>query len=181
MLVFALSFPQLSMCVTTHDNFQSEELRPCTATPLRPRRIPGEISESTGMKFISHMAASAPPNHNLGRQFNPAVHRLPPPPPQFRLPPKLPRLAPPPSDLPPPPIVLRQPLTSLGPDRKQLTPPTVITVMAIRESVTSSPRCDSIWPNPPCSTPTFWPGRWGSWVGWRWDTGRGVGVCDLTD
>lgn len=82
---------------------------------------------------------------------------------------------------PPPTIVLRQPLTSLGPDRKQLTPPTVITVMAIRESVTSSPRCDSIWPNPPCSTPTFWPGRWGSWVGWRWDTGRGVGVCDLTD
>lgn len=27
--------------------------------------IPEEISESTGMKFISHMAASAPPNHNL--------------------------------------------------------------------------------------------------------------------
>lgn len=47
----------------------------CTEEQLNPH-IPGEIADSTGVKFISHMAASVPPNHNLDWQFNPALHRL---------------------------------------------------------------------------------------------------------
>lgn len=39
----------------------SEKLSLSAANP----HIPGEIAESTAMKFISHMAASVPPNHNL--------------------------------------------------------------------------------------------------------------------
>lgn len=50
------------------------------STPCTNPHIPGEIADSTGMKFISHMAASVPPNHNLDWQFNPILHCLLPPP-----------------------------------------------------------------------------------------------------
>lgn len=45
--------------LATDEEFFWEEKR-STAS-----RIPGETAESTGMKFICHMDASVPPNHNL--------------------------------------------------------------------------------------------------------------------
>lgn len=149
-----------SICVRAHVSSLFEELypppRPTPPSLQQHPRIPGEISESTGMKFISHMAASAPPNHNLDWQFNPAAHRLLPSP---ILPlPETPSTPTASFDLPncvaPAPYIIR-------PNEKQLTTPTIITVMAIRELVTlfldATPSGQ-----PPRSTPTFWPACGGS-------------------
>lgn len=129
--------------------------------------IPGEIAESTGMKFISHMAASAPPNHDLYWQFNPALHRLLSPP--FlasSLTPCLTQTSLTSHCLPQPPKLHCTSPHLIRPNEKQLTTPTIITVMAIRELVTwffaTTPSSQ-----PPSSTPAFWPVWGGVGLGYR--------------
>lgn len=156
----------------------SERLSLSAANP----HIPGEIAESTAMKFISHMAASVPPNHNLDWQFNPVLQRpLPSPHPGFpnHSPSltKLPHLLPPPSvSL----IALRHPHPPCHPklirtSKKQLTMPTLITVMVVRELVTwflsTAPSSQ-----PPSSTSTFCMWDLKNKMGWSLDGRHGVRV-----